>query len=189
MKHLHLISRKTAINIGLLFYCTGKSCCRNHFSERFVSNRQCRDCWLEDTRKWYLDNKDSVLASQKIYSNKNKEKRSLQRRARYTIQKEYELKKNKEWRQNNKAAICAYSVKYQKSKINRTPSWLTKDNLKSIETEYELAAWCSKVMGIKYHVDHIVPLQGKQVSGLHVPWNLQVIPAVDNLIKSNQFKV
>ena len=73
------------------------------------------------------------------------------------------------------------------AKINRTPNWLTKDQKRQIEIEHQLAAWCTKVTGIKYHVDHIVPLQGKTVSGLHVPWNLQVIPASDNHKKSNRF--
>lgn len=131
--------------------------------------------------------------------------------------RERRLTKAKEWRDNNsetaKKAILAWREKNQKAyknyfveyakanrgKINakwmkreaakkcRTPSWLTPDMSKAIEVEYSLAAWCSDVMKEPYHVDHIVPLQGKTVSGLHVPWNLQVIPAKLNQQKSNRF--
>ena len=67
------------------------------------------------------------------------------------------------------------------SKLNATPTWANK---KEILVEYALAKWCSDVTGIPYHVDHIVPLRGKTVCGLHVPSNLQVIPAKANQSKS-----
>jgi hypothetical protein len=47
----------------------------------------------------------------------------------------------------------------------------------------------TKMTGIEWHVDHIIPLQGKNVSGLHTPYNLQVIPASWNTAKGNKFEV
>ena len=79
------------------------------------------------------------------------------------------------------------SAKRRAIKLKRTPSWLTEDDLWMMQEAYSLAKEREQYTGIKWHVDHVIPLQGKLVSGLHVPNNLQVITAYDNLSKSNKY--
>jgi hypothetical protein len=62
--------------------------------------------------------------------------------------------------------------------------WLTNEQWDEMEDVYREAARLTRETGIKHHVDHIVPLRGKTVSGLHVPWNLQPLPALVNLKKA-----
>ena len=66
-----------------------------------------------------------------------------------------------------------------------TPKWLTSEQRKQIVDIYEHMRDCRAVTGEDYHVDHIVPLRGENICGLHVPWNLQVLPAYVNMSKSN----
>ena len=90
---------------------------------------------------------------------------------------------------NNPSKISARVRKYKYTKLCRTPNWLGVDELWMIEQAYELAALRTKLFGFVWHVDHVLPLQGKLVSGLHTPYNLQVIPGRDNMSKSNRFTV
>ena len=88
----------------------------------------------------------------------------------------------------NKEMYRAGWAKYKASKLDRTPAWLTEDHLFMIKEVYELRAMRSEMTGVEHHVDHIIPMQGDKASGLHVPWNLQVIPAKENLSKSNKLE-
>lgn len=88
--------------------------------------------------------------------------------------------------QNSPEKRLARTRKRQTSKINRTPPWMTKEHFSQIEDFYTIAKMFQMYTGQEYHVDHIVPLQGKNVSGLHTPWNLQVILAKENLSKGNK---
>jgi len=93
---------------------------------------------------------------------------------------------NKLWWSSNKDKRASYQAKRKASQLQRTPKWLTKDDLWIIEEAYSLAQLRTNLFGIDWHVDHIIPLQGKLVSGLHVPSNIQVIPATENVKKSNK---
>ena len=89
------------------------------------------------------------------------------------------------------AWIRAYKVqqrhKRRRAIQNATPLWLTDAEKQEMADLYLEAATRTIQTGVKHHVDHIIPLQGKTVCGLHVPWNLQVIEAIENLKKSYKF--
>jgi hypothetical protein len=124
------------------------------------------------------------------YSAKNREKAKLRASEWYRNNKDRALSNRKissaRWAKENPAKNNAKASKYRAAKLGATPLWLTEEDIKAIDVEYSLALWTSEVMKSSYHVDHIVPLQGKQVCGLHVPWNLQVIPASINISKGNR---
>ena len=98
-----------------------------------------------------------------------------------------EVKRRYKQTLHGKAYTRANDAKRHAAKMQRTPAWLTVDDYWCIEQAYELAALRTKILGFSWHVDHIVPLQGKYVSGLHVPTNLQVIPWRDNVAKTNRY--
>jgi len=74
-----------------------------------------------------------------------------------------------------------------RDKRNRqaTPKWLNKEQRKEIIDTYNEMRELNKLNLESYHVDHIIPIRGESICGLHVPWNLRVIKASDNMSKSN----
>jgi hypothetical protein len=68
-----------------------------------------------------------------------------------------------------------------------TPKWLSQKQLEDMKRIYRLSARVTKESGKSHHVDHIVPIKGKNVCGLNVPWNLRVIPATMNIKKGNKY--
>jgi len=161
-------------------YCP--SCRETKSVECFSKNKtrydglqsNCKDCRSKARKEYYLVNKDRELALAADWSKKNKSPRKKYRDRYYNTAKgqTYYRKRN---------------AKQRASKLSATPHWLTEDHLLQISHYYEHAKDCEAVSGEKYHVDHIIPLQGKGVCGLHVPWNLQILPAEVNLAKGNSY--
>lgn len=69
-----------------------------------------------------------------------------------------------------------------------TPKWLKRDDWILIKMQYRLARYLTKVTGVLWVVDHIIPLQGQGICGLHVPSNLRVITHIENSRKGNRLK-
>jgi hypothetical protein len=68
------------------------------------------------------------------------------------------------------------------------PKWLTDTDRTLIKCKYQLANMLSNNTGEQWHVDHIIPVKGKLVCGLHVPGNLRVITAKENYLKQNKYE-
>lgn len=124
-------------------------------------------------------------AYMKEWHAKNKEQQIEYRKQYRTINSDY----FRTYRLVNKGQVNAKTRKRQAAKLLRTPAWLTEIHTERMETQYKLAALLTKVTGSPWEVDHIIPLQGKTISGLHVPSNLQVIPRTENRSKNNWFEV
>lgn len=136
--------------------------------------KKCRDCDAATNKEYRQRNKDKILARNKSYYDSNPQFRAKLKGYNLSRQPLY------------KATRTAAEAKRRSQKQKATPPWLNDDHIKQIESLYWLADDLKKVSGQNYHVDHIEPLNGKTICGLHVPWNLQVLPSDINILKSNK---
>lgn len=97
------------------------------------------------------------------------------------------IKQSERWRKANPDKYRDLNIRHnpirRAAKLNRTPAWLTDEDKEQMFQMYKLAKMLCA------HVDHIIPLQGKLVSGLHVPSNLQILLPEDNLAKKNRYEI
>lgn len=92
---------------------------------------------------------------------------------------------SREYRLRNPDKCRARCKGYQERKRGAAPPWLTVEDLRAMESVYAEAQRRTEETGVPHEVDHIYPLNGVASCGLHVPWNLQVLPAAENRSKSN----
>lgn len=82
-----------------------------------------------------------------------------------------------------RATIATVCARRRAANITQTPKWA---DLKKISEIYKTSERISRETGTPHHVDHIYPLRGKFVSGLHVESNLQILTATENVRKGNR---
>ena len=139
---------------------------------------RCKVCKKTSSRDHYQNNKEYY----KEYGRENKQKI----KDYYQNNKDAFRVAQSRWQKNNKDKGNAKQAKRRATKLQATPQWA---DLGKIQEVYKEAQRLTELLGIEMHVDHIVPLQGTLVSGLHVETNLQILTAVENLRKSNKFEV
>ena len=152
---------------------------REKFNARLKAYRRAHP---EYWKTYYQKNKDKLAGRGKKWYQENKESADKKYKEYYEKNKSYMRARASKWQKENPVSVNASSRKYQASKLNAAPKWANDFFIKEI---YHLANLRSKMLGYKWHVDHIVPLRSKLVCGLHVENNLQVIPAIQNMRKHN----
>lgn len=182
---LQILSRAEARELGLKRYFTNIPCKQGHLAERFVSVRSCVECERERGRRRFISDpgQSSLARSER---GKRTGATALRSRMRRRNDPEAANAATAAWRARNPQKNAAQTMRRQAAKIMRTPRWLTPEDWSSIKSKYSEARSMTLVSGVAHQVDHIVPLRGKSVCGLHVPWNLRVIPARENAKKSNR---
>ena len=184
-------TREEAKKTGSKYYFTGQPCKHGHIAIRKTKGA-CVEClkveWAESNIKraeyfkqynrreevkdkkneWYEANKEQVMDAAKT--------RPIE------VKREYQ----KTWKERNTTWVRADTKARRRKHREATPSWLTTKEKVEIRQLYQIAITMSKTTGEQYVVDHIIPLRGEDVCGLHVPWNLRVITQEENLKKSNK---
>lgn len=158
--------------------------CKNKTAKFGVSS-SCKVCQAAYNKEYREKNLEVLLQADRDRYASNTEKLKASSAKHKANNKDYYDNYNKAYYRLNKHKFLAANSKRRKVIVRATPDWLNDLQKQQIEDVYWLAQDLKITSGEVYHVDHIIPLQGKKVCGLHVPWNLQILPADINLQKSN----
>ena len=159
------------------------ACTLEHAGKYYEENA---DAKRAKTAKWRKENPDLDIAYRTAYIAENREVLNEKRRQYRLDNIESERKKDRLYAKNNRAKIYAKNARRRAAETRATPVWLTWLHRAQIAEFYEIAVARQVQTEITQHVDHIVPLRGKGVRGLHVPWNLQILTWEENQRKYNK---
>lgn len=184
--------------------------CRNktdkRFTKKYKNSKECSLCKkIKPLGDFYKDSsvshgfRSECMDCSKTYTNRNSTHNCVicdklfsrtspsitcSKKCKKIRKKETSRKNAQKWKEKNPAKYKIKSGKRRKFVKKATPNWVSITDLNAIHNE---AKWLSENSKDNYHVDHIIPIINKNVCGLNVPENIQILSESDNLIKSNKF--
>lgn len=165
-------------------YFSNRSCRHGHF-ERYLKDDRCAVC-----RRLYDQEREYDSEKSKKRRERDPEKYRARQRDRYDQKRKQYLAQKSEYDRLNRDKRSAIGAKRRADKLNATPPWLTVWQLLEMQHMYTKARKLREKTGYDYHVDHILALRGRtpegyRFSGLHVPWNLQLLESRENIRKNS----
>jgi 5-methylcytosine-specific restriction endonuclease McrA len=175
---------------GLAVWC--KQCVKSKDRNNYINNYS---SIKEQSISFYRNNTDSILAVQKIYKDTIREEIKEKGRsywAKVKVKASTKLKakrvessavkeRERAWRESNRGKVRKYYAIARALRKQALPVWTSLEDKELIELVY------AEGLHRGLEVDHIVPLRGKSVCGLHVYWNLQLLDKGSNSRKSNKW--
>ena len=153
-----------------------------------ATGSDCVPCGRIAKAAYKIRHAEKVRAARSIYRKalhaSGAEERASRKAAKAALRVSRRRAARSAWKEKNPGVVNASTAKRFAAKLRATPPWA---NSFFIEEAYHLAALRSRLLGFKWHVDHVVPLRSKLVCGLHVENNLEVIPARTNMVKNNRY--
>lgn len=139
----------------------------------------------EKRARWSImspEEKEKARAAQAASHQRHRANRLAKNNANYRKNPEAYKARARRWGANHPESVAACTAKRRADLVGATPHWVDRQAVRIIYAE---AAARTRETGIPHHVDHRYPLRGKGFNGLHVPWNLQILTAAQNIAKSN----
>lgn len=178
-KTINDFCKKSSTQDGLNIFCR-----RCHSKRNIEWQRKNKDKRKLICANFYKRNRAVILPRNIAYNASKRDEVKARSAKRYLKNKDEIGAKNRAWASANPGRVAAKTRRYQAKKLNACPGWVDKSKIEDIYALANDLQWLSEE---PLEVDHIIPLQGKNVSGLHVHWNLQIIPRSENRRKSANF--